>query len=240
MTYRPEGLVAIDGQPSSPELLAELREEGNPVLLGFSRGKDSLAAWLSLRDAGVEVVPYFLYHVPGMSFVDESLADFENFFGVRIHRYPHPALFRWLNTFTFQAPQRLAVIDAVDLPEPSYEEMADMIRADLGLPNAWNCDGVRASDSPNRRMAMTTYGPKREATRKLSIVWDWRVAHVREVIAHHGATLPVDYEWFGRSWDGLDLRFVAPLAEHRPEDYALILEWFPMAALEVFRARHAA
>jgi hypothetical protein len=40
---------------------------------------------------------------------------------------------------------------------------------------------------------------------------------------------------FGRSFDGLDLRFLVPLKKHRPKDYAKVLEWFPLADLEVFR-----
>ena len=41
--------------------------------------------------------------------------------------------------------------------------------------------------------------------------------------------LPVDYEMFGRSFDGIDYRFISPIKERFPDDYARILEWFPMA-----------
>lgn len=236
MTYLPTELVTIDGRPSSGELLDELAAEGKPVLLAFSRGKDSIASWLAMLDAGIEVVPYFLYHVPGMSFVEESLDYFEDFFNTKIHRYPHPSMFRWLNSFTLQAPHRLALIEAASFPSLTYEDVADLVREDLGLPDAWNANGVRAADSPNRRMAMTTHGPRRDDVHKVAIVWDWRVRHVREAIAHHGVTLPIDYEWFGRSWDGIDYRFTEPLRRHRPADYELIRQWFPLADLEALRA----
>jgi hypothetical protein len=238
VTYRPTDLVTIEGRPSSLELLEDLAAEGKPVLLAFSRGKDSISAWLAMRDAGIEVVPYFLYHIPGMSFVDESLAYFEDFFDTKIHRYPHPAMFRWLNTFTFQAPHRLAIIEAASLPMPSYEDVANLVREDLNLPGAWNAGGVRAADSPNRRMAMTTHGPRRDDIRKISIVWDWKIRHVREILARHQVQLPVDYEMFGRSWDGLDLRFTEPLRERFPADYELIRQWFPLVELEALRARY--
>ncbi|MCP3800336.1 hypothetical protein NLX83_13815 [Allokutzneria sp. A3M-2-11 16] len=238
--YHPTDLVTIDGQPSSLELVAQLADENAPVMLGFSRGKDSLASWLFLRDHGIEVKPYFLYHVPGLRFVEESLAAFEEFFDTEIHRYPHPAMLRWLAHFTFQSPEHLAVIEAAGMPEPTYEEVAELIRAHLGIPGAWNCDGVRAADSPNRRMAMTTAGPRRDEVRKISIVWDWRVRHVREALAHHGCPLPIDYELFGRSFDGLDRRFLEPLKQHCPDDYELILSWFPMAEVEMIRDHLAA
>jgi predicted PP-loop superfamily ATPase len=50
--------TTIEGQPTSAEVRASLAGEGRPVLLAFSRGKDSIAAWLALRDAGVDVVPF--------------------------------------------------------------------------------------------------------------------------------------------------------------------------------------
>jgi hypothetical protein len=69
-------VITIDGLPPSEQLLTELAAEGNPVLLGFSRGKDSLAAWLAMREHGIDVVPYHLYSIPGLRFVDDSIAFF--------------------------------------------------------------------------------------------------------------------------------------------------------------------
>lgn len=230
---RPVIVIAIDGKPTSAQTRADLAS--GTVPLGFSRGKDSLAAWLALRDADVNVVPFHLYRVPGLEFIEESPAAYEEFFGQRIIQLPHPSLFRLLNNLVFQTPERFRVVAAADLPEPSYEDMAEWLREDLELPDAWCVDGVRAADSPNRRMAFVTHGPLRDHLRKASVVWDWQKREVMDCIAAHGARLPREYEWFGRSFDGLDYRFLKPLSEHAPADYARILEWFPLADLEIFR-----
>ncbi|MDX8056688.1 hypothetical protein SK571_45600 [Lentzea sp. BCCO 10_0798] len=232
--------IEIDGIASSEQIRTELAADGNPVLLGFSRGKDSLAAWLAMREAGITVVPYHLYLVPGLRFIEDSRKFYEDFFQTEILDLPHPTLYRWLNSLLFQPPERAAVIEAAQLPEATYEEMADMLREDLGLAGVWNADGVRAADSPNRRMAMVTHGPKREQLRKVSIVWDWRIADVRDALKRHNCPLPPEYEWFGRSFDGLDFRFLDPIRQHAPEDYQRILDWFPLADLEVFRRGLAA
>ena len=228
-------MIEIDGLTPSAELRNQLAAEGNPVLLGFSRGKDSLAAWLSMREAGITVVPYHLYLVPGLRFVEDSLTFYEDFFDTKIINLPHPSFYRWLNGFLFQPPERCAIIEAAQFPEPTYEELAGVLREDLGLPDAWNADGVRAADSPNRRMAMVTHGPVREHLRKISPVWDWRIADVRDALKRHNCPLPPEYEWFGRSFDGIDFRFLDPIRQHAPADYARILDWFPLADLEVFR-----
>lgn len=230
--------IAIPGVPSSAELRRQLAEEGHPVLLAFSRGKDSVAAWLAMREAGITVVPFFLYGPPGLRFIEESLADCEEFFGQHIIRLPHVSFFRQLNAFTFQPPERCAVIEAARLPEPDYVHISEMIRRWRGLPDSrWTADGIRAADSPNRRTGIKTHGAIRPGVGKVSVVWDWRIRHVRAAIAEHGAPMPVDYDWFGRSFDGIDYRFIEPLSRHAPDDYQRVLDWFPLADLELFRAR---
>lgn len=229
-------MITIDGLPSSETILDDLAAEGNPVLLGFSRGKDSISAWLALRERGIPVVPYHLYSVPGLQFVADSLKMYEDFFGQKIYDLPHPSLYRWLVNYTFCPPERWRIVDAAGLTEFTYEDVAATLRLDVGLPDdVWNADGVRATDSPMRRMAMSTHGPIRQDSRKVSVIWDWQIADVRAAIKRHACPLPPDYAWFGRSFDGLDYRFIEPLSRHAPEDYARVLDWFPLAELELFR-----
>jgi hypothetical protein len=227
--------TAIEGITPS----AQLRETlvGQTVLLAFSRGKDSIAAWLALRDAGVRVVPYHLFLVPGLEWVAESLAYYEDWFGTPILNLPHPSLYRWLANFVFQPPERCRVIEAARIVVPTYGDVNAMIREHYQLPaDTWVCDGVRAADSPNRRTTIRSHGPVNEGRRTLKIVWDWRKQHVMDAISIAGVELPADYAWFGRSFDGVDRRFLEPIRRHAPADYARILEWFPLADVELHRA----
>lgn len=222
--------------PTGAETIAIVRAEQAETLLAFSTGKDSIAAWLAIRDSFDRVVPYYLYLVPGLEFVDESLAYYERFFGVRILRLPHPSLHRWLNNFLFQPPEHGAVIEQADLPDFDYRDIQRAICADLGLrDDLLTADGVRAADSPMRRIAIKTHGPISRTGRKYHPVWDWLKADLISAFNRHGVRLPVDYKLFGRTFDGLDLRFLLPLKRHRPADYRRVLEWFPLADLEVFR-----
>ena len=207
------------------------------MLLAFSCGKDALASWLALRDSGVEKIhPYYMYYVPGLTFVEESLDRFEQHFQTRIARYPHPSIYRWLNNLVFQVPERCAIIEAAELPMPAYEDVVRLIKEDAGLPEAaWVADGVRAADSIIRRVSIKKHGPMKPTNHKVSVIWDWQVAEVRKRIADAGLALPPDYEWFGRSFDGLDYRFTEPLSRHAPDDYQKILDWFPLADLELIR-----
>jgi hypothetical protein len=229
--------IEIEGATPSSQLRRQLADEGRPVLVAFSRGKDSIAAWLALRDAGVQVVPYHLYLIPDLEWVNASLAYFEDWFGQRIWNLPHPSLIRWITNAVYQPPERLRVIEAMDLREPEYQEVNALIMEAEGLPpDTWTCDGVRAADSPNRRSSIVTHGPVNLVKRQQKVVWDWRKAHVMSKIDQAGVKLPSDYEWFGRSFDGIDRRFLDPLKARAPRDYARVIEWFPLAEMDQRRA----
>lgn len=224
-------------QPNSEEVRHTLAGEGRPVMLAFSCGKDALATWLALRDAGVEDVrPYYLYYVPGLQFVQDSIDRYSEYFGVRVRQYPHPSLFRWLNNLIFQTPERCASIEAAEFPNPTYTDMMALLREEFGLPqDTWVADGVRAADSPVRRISFLTHGVMKPKYHKVSPIWDWRKRDVMGRIEQEGLELPPDYQWFGRSFDGIDYRFLEPLSRHAPDDYQRVLDWFPLARLELFR-----
>jgi hypothetical protein len=133
--------VVIEGATPSTQLRQELADAGQPVMLAFSRGKDSIAAWLALREAGVKVIPYHLYLIPHLRFVDDSLAYFEDTFGCTILNLPHPSLYRWLAHAMFQPPERIRALEAAQLIVPDYTTVNAIIRDHHQLPaTTWTCD----------------------------------------------------------------------------------------------------
>lgn len=228
--------LPITNQPPSSTAREQLAREGKPVLIAFSRGKDSIAAWLACREAGIPCQAFHWEGVPGMRFVDESIGYFEDVFQTKIHRYPHPSFYRQLRNYVFQPPERYEVIEAMKLPRWDVRSMELRIRQDLGLPpETWVVDGNRASDTMARRTNITRQGYLRGTTGKASLIGDWRVSEVRAYIAHHGVDLPIDYNIWGRSFDGLGYHYLAPLRDHLPDDWQRVLDWFPMADLELYR-----
>lgn len=232
----------IKGRPPSSEIRAALAAEQRTVLVAFSAGKDAIAAELALQDAGIETVLAYLWYIPGkrpgttLDFIEDTLTDLEQRLGKPIHRYPHPSFYRWLNNLVFQPPERCAVIEAAQMPTPTYEATWKLIREDLGLPaDTWVADGVRAADSIVRRASFVRHGIMKTSNLKVSPIADWLKGEVLGRIAAAGIPLPVDYELWGRSFDGIDYRFLGPLAERFPNDFARVLEWFPLADLEILR-----
>lgn len=211
-------------------------------ILSFSCGKDSIAAWIQLKRYFHTVIPLYLWRVPGIKFVENSLDYYEQKFGTHIFRLPHPALYRWLRYAVFQAPQRRAYLEQAGndwLVEYDYDDCFDVTRMVYELPDDSYCaTGVRAMDNIIRRASIKKYGALNEKRCTFFPIFDWTKDRVIKEIRDAGIKLPVDYLWFGRSFDGLDYRFLGPLSQHAPQDYATILEWFPMAAFEVKRIEY--
>jgi hypothetical protein len=222
---------------SSDDLCRYVKEErGGRVLLSFSCGKDSIASWLQLRRFDIEVYPVYLYRIPGLDFVEKSLRYYETWFRTPILRMPHPSLYGWLNLFTFQAPERLALIDEFDPPRFDYDQVFDIARDAYRLgARSLMATGVRARDNPYRWSAVQKYGALNDNRWTFFPIFDWSKQQVIDAIRDAGVKLPIDYKLFGRSFDGLDWRFMKPLKEHLPDDYAKVVEWFPMVELEVKR-----
>lgn len=231
--------TVIKGQPTSAEVIDRLKAEGRPVALACSLGKDSLAAWVALEEAGIDVVPVYFWSVPRLPLVEENIRQIEGVFGVSIHQAPHPRFFRMLNEMTLQPPERMATIMKAGVQTPDYDELWPMLKEDLGLPaDTWVCDGVRACDSIQRRASLTRNGVMKKTTHKASVIADWTKAEVMDALKRRGIGLPPDYELFGRSFDGLDERFMRPLMECRPDDFGAVRRWFPFVEADVLRHDH--
>lgn len=225
---------------NSSETIARMRQQTDTILLAFSCGKDAIATWLECRKYFPRIVPYCMYLVPDLEFVERSIRYYEDWFGCHIVRVPHPSLYRMLNALVFQPPERAAIIDSLALENFEYLDMQDAIRSHLSLPDTcYTASGVRSADSPQRMLSLRRYGAINHAKRQFFPIWDWRKARLLEEIRGAGVRLPVDYQMFGRSFDGIDYRFLAPIRERFPRDYARILEWFPLADLEIKRREYA-
>lgn len=219
-------------------LCRTMAEECDTAILAFSTGKDSIAAWLQMRKYFRRIIPYYCYTVPGLEFVEDSLKYYEDFFGCHIYRLPHRSMYRLLRNLVFQPPEHVTKIEALDLPGEDYDDAAigDIIRECEELSaNVFVGTGVRMADSPMRRIGLKTHGAINRNAKRFYPVFDWKKADLLKAFDESGVKLPIDYKLFGRTFDGIDYRFLKPIKENFPRDYEKILTWFPLAELELFR-----
>lgn len=221
------------------ETIQEIRRRTDTILLSFSRGKDSIAAWVELRQHFPRIEPFYCYRIPGLTFVERSLAYYERAFGCRIHRLPHPSTYRQLRHLMFQPPERCAIIEAAELEVFSYQDLEDSLRLDLNLGSeVYTATGIRGADSQRRALALHRFGPINHNKKKFHPIHDWNKDRVIAEISKAGVKLPVDYLMFGRSFDGINAQFLEPMRRWYPEDYKTVLKWFPLAEVELLRWKY--
>lgn len=230
-----------DGAPlPSDQLVARVKEYGgDTILLSFSMGKDSLAMWLYLRDKGFKIIPYFLHWVPGMSYVEKPLAYYEQFFGQKILRLPHPLFYNMVRTWAYQEPHVISTVMSFDmLTDYDYASIDDTIAAWHGPkdPLPFCAIGMRSADNMERRRLIQQQGSigiKRR--RYYYAIWDWNVEQVSRIIVEAKCALPPDYKHWGRTLTAYHYQYLSLMRQAFPADYAKMLQWFPLLELEFFR-----
>ena len=219
------------------------RRHGEQTLMGFSCGKDSIAAALQIRDH-VEIIPMYYYIVPKLPMVEENLHYYEKhlFGGRKIIRWPQYRMLDWLETGVFQTMRTTEILDAGGFERPAsnfqnYQRKLIQwtIEQEDVDTRALNALGVRANDSPRRRMSFQQYGALRASTQTWYPVWDYDKERLVDLIKKSGISLSPDYKLFGKSFDGLTAQYLIPIKKHRPEDYKIILNYYPLAEVEVWK-----
>jgi hypothetical protein len=222
--------------PDSTALCEHIRRvSGDTCILSFSAGKDAICAWIQARRYFKHIVPFYLYNPPGLEFVEEGLRYYEKVFGERIIRLPHPSLWRMLTNFVYQPPERCLSIEQARLPSWDYKQLEAFIRRKYDLADAFVAVGTRTADSPIRLANVRRFGSCNYVRKTFLPVYDWRIDDVVREIRGAGVKLTIDYQLFGRSFDGIDYRFLKPIRERFPRDYQRILEWYPFADMDLFK-----
>jgi hypothetical protein len=230
---------------SSDDLCAYMHATfGEPVILHFSMGKDSLSTWLQLRRWWKQIIPVYNYLIPGLGFVDKGLAYYEDFFQTKILQYPRDNFMWYLEDVMWQPPHRVETLwDYVPLPrEGDYDAytIEEDIRRRFNCWQAWTAQGMRNADSLTRRTAFKIAGPIRPQYRCFFPIYDWNYERMSRTIREAGVKLTVDYSMFNRSFDTPRARFLGQIKKHFPEDYERIRFWLPLIDAELLRRKYAA
>lgn len=209
---------------------------GETVILSFSGGKDSVGAYIQLRRHFKDIVPVYMYTIPNLAFVEQTLQHYEQVMGRHILRFPHPSLFRMLDYLILQPPEHCRIIEEAVLPLYNYDALFQVVREQYGISDdAYVATGVRARDNLTRWASVKMHGPMNPTRRQFYPIFDWDKDRLLREVEASGIKLGVDYQLFGRSFDGLDYRSVAIIKEELPDDYQRILAFFPLVELEVLR-----
>jgi hypothetical protein len=217
----------------SPQLVPIAREmAGNRLLLSFS-GRDSLAMWLWLRDRGFELIPYWCYTVPHLSYDDEMIDYYERYFGCSILRLPAPETYRLLNVGAWQPPRARALLDHMDLVQYGWSDIEDMLAERFDLPATYlSAVGMKAADYLMRLRLSRQMGRLERQAHYYTLCGIGR-PDVRASLQRTTQTAKCYLTGAARATAlNIVLRY---LKDNLPDDYQRVLDVFPLAEAELFR-----
>ena len=210
------------------QALLELCPE-KKVVLYFSTGKDSVAAWLTLREMGFEVVPVFRELIPNLSFYESVIAAYEKFFDTEIIKIPSAVQMSQLYA-NFGNQEEQNSITTIRLIEnikklKTHKNNDDRILNTLG----YNIGvvGTKGSDNLSRRVNFQMAGPFNAKNRCFSLCWRLASKAPLRMMVEAKCPIPKYYLWLGRSPELLFSAEFFFIKKYYPEDYEKILQYLP-------------
>jgi hypothetical protein len=204
--------------------------------LGFSRGKDSIAAWLYLRRFFNRIIPFHCASVPRLSFVDESLDYYEQCFETPILRFMDGACTGAINRLVWQPPGAESVIDGMELWEFDKHDIHAALRREMNLPDAWCAFGINMSDSIDRRIYVQKNQGRNQERMTFYPCFDWTKDMIMQEIKAAGIKLPKDYLMMARTMAAIpSYRHLLRMEAMFPGDFRRVELMFPMVRAELAR-----
>jgi len=231
-------LTSIGTEKSRKVCEAVAETSSGICLFGFSRGKDSIAAWLYLRNFFHRIIPFHCTSVPHLGFIDRSLAYYEELFQTKIYRFLSGECSAALGRLVWQPPGCEEEIDRMELWEYSNRTICEFLEQELDLPGVWCAWGMSMYDSIQRRKFVGMYGGVNPRTRSFYPCFDWHKDQILALVESSGVKLAPDYRMHNRTLAGVPhYSHLDKMEELYPEDFKRLLLMWPMIRAEQARQK---
>ncbi len=138
------------GTVESHQLCLDIsKQAGGVCFLGFSRGKDSIAAWLYLQNFFSRIIPFHCTSVPALIFVNQSLQYYENYFKTEILNFIDTACVSAIKAMVYQPREDEEAIDNLSWYQYDKHDIVDYLKKEIarllalkgqgGLPQNLTC-----------------------------------------------------------------------------------------------------
>lgn len=209
-----------------------LASQTDSVIVAVSRGKDSLACLDLAKKHFRRVEAFFMYLVPGISFVESYLNYLERRYSIHIERRPH-----WWLSYAFRFGSFRSIIH--ECPLVKIKDIRTAERERTGID--WIISGEKACDSIHRRGMLSTIRRTMSdgIDSRVKVCYPlarWSHRHVYDYLKQRNIPLPADYRIFNGSFScALTDKNIYLLRQHYPEDYLLVEKTFPFVGVAAKR-----
>jgi len=205
------------------KILNDARQKSDSVLVSYSGGKDSLVTIDLCARTFKTLEAFFMYFVPGLECVEESLALAERKFGIKIHQYPH-----WITGRALTGGTYSNAYFKKDIPDWTLRDVYDLASADTHIRVI--ATGAKRSDSQwrKRNLAACPYDDV------IYPIVGWTKPDVISYLKSRKIPIP---QGSSGNATGIDLSTPSLLWLHdtHPNDFKKLCEVFPYAEAVVWR-----
>lgn len=214
---------------ATADKLREAAKKHPRVLVSFSGGKDSSVCLdLAMRSGFTEVVPFFMYLVPGLSFVEKRLKWAESMYGVKIMQVPHWVGYSYIRQEVFC--DRKYTMD--DMPEVKLPELYAMVQMQTGINLILN--GGKKSDGLWRKRFIWSVRNKASLMHPID---EWNKWDVYAYLKARNIPVPKESVDMGAKGAGVGLHPSSLLwiYDNHPDDFKKIEKVYPYVRAAVYR-----
>lgn len=239
----------IVGTPASRELCEEIAQLTDTVILGYSRGKDTIAAYLWLKQFFPRIITFYNDPLPigTLGIVERSIRYQEEKLGIEIERVYDDSLMLSLGNLIYQHVELEDALDALEFHKHAYDRnvVVELLRAKHRIPNAWVAWGISMLDSPFRRCQNKLRVGFVAEKKAFYPLMDWSRQQIIQTVEDAGVLLGEEYRLANRSIGGaLNGKHLDRMLEQYPDDFKRLEDVYPLIragmARGKFRAMHFA
>lgn len=222
---------------ATDELCREIAKKSKGIcFLGFSRGKDSLAAWLNLKRYFKRIIPFHCASYPCLKHVKDTLDYYERVMETKILRLVGEEVPMACSRFMYQTADDIDELTELDIPDYSKLDILETLRYEFNLPRAWCAFGISANDSIDRRIYCAQYLGKNKSNMTFYPCWDWPRAEIKKAIKEAGIKVSGEYRYISRTLGGVPSYTCNEIyKKYYPEDWERILAIYPLAEAKTLR-----
>jgi hypothetical protein len=189
-----------------------------------------------LLKAGIEPIPIYFYCVPGLKFIENNLKMYEDHFGLKIVRLPHPMFYDYVNHYDWQPYDKAVTLTQNAYIRLSFEKSIHCYFNAMQIKDVeYDCNCMKMADSLNRRLLLSKKPDIDEEKKIIYLTKYLTNKDCFDYMKENSIPLTDDYRIWGRSWDGLKYDYMMGVKKYYPEDYEQIKEYFPLIDAEILR-----
>lgn len=226
----------------SDALCREIAKKSRGVCFcGFSGGKDSLCALISLHRYFHRIIAFHCTSWPGMRYVGEYLDKVEYMMdGLHILRLIGEDFPMALDRMMYQPMDTCMEVEEKGFVCEDYSKLdiLEYLRYKYSLPKAWCAFGINMNDSMDRRIYIKRTGGKNPQNKTFYPCLNWPREEILNTIRDAGIPLISSYRYWNRTMGNVPgIVTNEILKAHYPEDWKRYLALYPLAEAKTVRER---